>query len=836
MDRRSFLFVMSLTLTLFLVNYYFQSQNEDQLRQWSLQQKAKKTQQIQELEKNIRDNTASLSEFTFVDAFTEDRKFVANGLLQNESFLTVSRSETPAPNLAINSKNFLLAENPKASHQALLYRAEDQSPLLYTTLPEFGKFKLQVISPSNREDELPRVFLAEYVDGHFSIPQLQLNALKKEIQDHTSVLEMISDGIVLYKTTEGYLPVGIYQVANGDFIALNENESILPFLKKPASLVRKTTAQKGEEVYYVLENDYMQLVISNKGGAVSEINLPFKNANDKDSVVREIEFDRQMIKQHPYNAHFPAHKFFSPGASEGGPYIENERGQIGSYYPLIRRDLIQAKDRTSIRVPPQYYAFNLISEYPDTASTTYTVKSFTKDKIILESNLGHRKITKTYSFEDELGQSAPYIVNLTIDVEGDARGLWLTSGVPEVEWISGGPAPSLKFRITRNQKSNVENIDLPKEAITVNSVQPDWISNSNGFLGMIMDPLSKIDSGYRAQLVPGTVVPSRLVEIDQQYDRFKAQNMPGYNLMLPLNPSGGQMKFRLFAGPFEDDILEAIDKTYSDPATGYNPDYIACQTFHGWFSFISEPFADFLFILMRFFHWLTNSWALSIVLLTVALRIMLYPLNAWSTKSMLSMQQIAPEVTAIQEKYKKDPKKAQLEVMNLYREKGINPLSGCLPLLIQMPFLIGMFDLLKSTFELRGASFIPGWIDDLTAPDVLFSWSRPIFFIGNEFHLLPFLLGGVMFLQQKLSSNLPSDPNLLTEQQRQQKAMATVMPIIFTVMFYNFPSGLNIYWLSSMLLGIGQQWITQKQMQKAASLKEVSKDNKIEDKKKVRSK
>ena len=142
----------------------------------------------------------------------------------------------------------------------------------------------------------------------------------------------------------------------------------------------------------------------------------------------------------------------------------------------------------------------------------------------------------------------------------------------------------------------------------------------------------------------------------------------------------------------------------------------------GLLSFQSLLLSSFLY-LMNFFHTLTGSWAFSIVLLTVALRIMLYPLNAWSTKSMVRMQQIAPEVTAIQERNKKDPKKAQLEIMNLYRERGVNPVSGCFPLLIQMPFFIGMFDLLKSTFELRGASFIPGWIDDLTAPDVLFSWN-----------------------------------------------------------------------------------------------------------------
>ena len=176
------------------------------------------------------------------------------------------------------------------------------------------------------------------------------------------------------------------------------------------------------------------------------------------------------------------------------------------------------------------------------------------------------------------------------------------------------------------------------------------------------------------------------------------------------------------------------------------------------------------------------------------------------------MQKIAPKIAAIQEKNKKDPKKAQMEIVNLYREEGVNPLSGCLPLLIQMPFLIGMFDLLKSTFELRGASFIPGWIDDLAAPDVLFSWNYPLPFIGNSFHLLPFILGGVMFLQQRLMSPLPSDPKLMTDQQRQSRAMGSMMTVLFTFLFYNFPSGLNLYWLSSMLLGILQQWWTARRM------------------------
>lgn len=589
-------------------------------------------------------------------------------------------------------------------------------------------------------------------------------------------------------------------------------ESESPKTVQPqAEFKAEIPATKPEEQYYVIETPYQQFVFSNYGGALAEINLPFASESDERSVVKEIEYDREMVEEHPYNARFPSHPYLLPGSTEIHP-----EGKLGGYYPLLRRDLFESNNQPAIKVSPKYYALNIVSEYPEVAELVYTVKTFDEKSIVFEAAQPHRRITKTFSLEPQEDKRAPYTLNLTINIEGDSRGLWLTSGIPEVEWISGSPAPALKYRQMRNQKSEVENIDLPKDSLTITTVYPNWITNSNGFFGLILDPTTKTDPGFNVSLVPGNIVPSRLVEIDKENKRFKAQDMPGYAVALPLKSTGGVMDFRIFAGPFSGDILKEVDATYSNPATGYNPDYIASQTFHGWFAFISEPFAKFLLILMKFFYQITGSWAFSIILLTVALRIMMYPLNAWSSKSMIRMQQIGPEVAAIQERYKKDPKQAQLEIMNLYREKGVNPISGCLPMLIQMPFLIGMFDLLKSTFELRGASFIPGWIDDLAAPDVLFRWDTPIFFIGNEFHLLPIILGLVMFLQQRLMSPLPKDPKLLTDQQRQQKAMGTVMSVVFALMFYNFPSGLNIYWLSSMLLGIVQQWWTTKRMNAAA--------------------
>ncbi|MEI8364994.1 MAG: membrane protein insertase YidC [Parachlamydiaceae bacterium] len=833
MDKRTILFVLTLTLTLFGVNLFFEQRGAEEKRQWNEQQAAKKEDKLKKLKAEISRRTVPSNTLPIAGLYAdaEGKQELAVGVQSGQAVVALAWSHE-LPKQAY-TKLLTSKENPIAVTVAdtnsvvgalVIYQQTPNATLTIGSLPEFGKYDLQLVAPSAEGEPQPFVvYLGDYTDGHLEIPAEKIVALERElgevIHHRTEPVDSlkITAALVLLKAGNTYLPVGAYYNDQKAFIPMDALSSLEGLVAKPKVKEVITAGMKSQEKFYVLETPYQQLVFSNYGGALLEINLPFLNAEDKESVVKEIEIDREMVEKHPYNAYFPAHSYFTAGANGG--FVDHAQGTLGGYYPLLRRDLIEKDKRKSVRIKPRYYATNIISEYPEMAELTYEVKSMTADSIVFEAVQAHRRITKTYSVANET--QAPYCIDLTIKIDGDSRGLWLTSGVPEVEWISGAPAPALKYRITRNQKSEVESIDLPKDSSTVTSAYLDWVCNSNGFFGTILDPLGEADPGYRAQLIPGNLVPSRLVEIDEEYEKFKADDLPAYMLMVPLKSTGGLMHFRFFAGPFATSVLETVDKTYSNAATGYNPDYMACQTFHGWFAFISEPFAKFLFILMNFFHTLTNSWALSIVLLTVALRVMLYPLNAWSTKSMVKMQQIAPEVTAIQERHKKDPKKAQLEIMNLYRERGVNPVSGCFPLLIQMPFLIGMFDLLKSTFELRGASFIPGWIDNLTAPDVIFSWSMPIPWIGNQLHLLPVLLGIVMFVQQRFMSTAPKDPSQWTDQQRQQRFMGNIMAVVFTVMFYSFPSGLNIYWLSSMVLGIVQQYLTTKQMNKAAAKAQV---------------
>ena len=493
--------------------------------------------------------------------------------------------------------------------------------------------------------------------------------------------------------------------------------------------------------YYVLENEYQQLVFSTRGGCLAEINLPFSNPNDKRSIVNEIEPDRLIARESPANARFPlfpAHFYSSSGLQEGAS---------GGYYPLMRRSILGQNGAMINAADPAYFALNIVGEDQEAAQTEYSVTRFEKNLIQFEGKAQGHRIIKTFSIPTE--RSGPYCFELSVQVDGDARGLWLSSGVPEVELLSGSFSPLLRYQVMRSNGSDVDTIDLTDKnpVTTITSISPHWISNSNGFLGVIIDPISGTSPGYRAAKVPGSAAPTRLSVIDAAYHPYPVEKYPGYLTYLPLK--GGSQTFRIFAGPFDDNLLKELDALYEDPVTGYNPEFSSAQSIQGWFSFISQPFSKFLYILLRFFYLISRSWGFSIILLTIALRLMMYPLNNWSIKSTVRMQEIAPKVKAIQDRFKKDPKKGQIEVMNLYREQGINPFSGCFPMLLQMPFLIGMFYLLKSSFPLRGAEFIPGWIDNLAAPDVLFSWGYPIMLIGNEFHLLPILLGLTMFWQQK---------------------------------------------------------------------------------------
>jgi YidC/Oxa1 family membrane protein insertase len=255
-----------------------------------------------------------------------------------------------------------------------------------------------------------------------------------------------------------------------------------------------------------------------------------------------------------------------------------------------------------------------------------------------------------------------------------------------------------------------------------------------------------------------------------------------------INPSSKISEtYTLYFGPRDQNTLKASGRKL-DSAIDF-----------GWLNIIAKP----LYFLLRFFNNYIHNFGISIIILTILIKIIFWPLTHKSYVSMKEMQKIQPLMAKIREKYKDDREQMQREMMGLYKTYKVNPLGGCLPMLVQLPVLYAMFRLLYKAIELRQAPFIL-WINDLSAPDRLFNFPFSIPFMYSPYGIpvLTLLMGASMLLQQKMSPP-PGDPA--------QAKMMLFMPILFTVMFINAPSGLVLYWLVSNIIGIGQQYyITKK--------------------------
>jgi YidC/Oxa1 family membrane protein insertase len=249
---------------------------------------------------------------------------------------------------------------------------------------------------------------------------------------------------------------------------------------------------------------------------------------------------------------------------------------------------------------------------------------------------------------------------------------------------------------------------------------------------------------------------------------------------------------RVFAGPKRSALLESVGKDTAELI-----DY-------GWFAILAKP----LVFLMKASNRVTGNYGIDIILLTILIKILFYPLTQKSMSSMRKMQELSPILTKLKEKYKGDPSRLNQETMNLYKTYKINPLSGCLPMLAQIPVFIALYKALLVTIELRHAPFFL-WLNDLSAPEHL--WDITVAGYTIPIRLLALLMGVSMFVQQKLSPSAGMDP-------AQQKVML-LMPVVFTFMFWGFPTGLVIYWLVNNILSIGQQILYNRQVEAAKAAK-----------------
>ncbi len=208
---------------------------------------------------------------------------------------------------------------------------------------------------------------------------------------------------------------------------------------------------------------------------------------------------------------------------------------------------------------------------------------------------------------------------------------------------------------------------------------------------------------------------------------------------------------------------------------------------------------------LKWLHNFIPNYGLVIILLSAFTKVLFYRLTHKSFKSMRDMQALQPRLQAIKEKYKDDRQKISQETMKVYKEAGVNPLGGCLPMLLQMPVFIALFNVLRNTIELRRAPFF-GWITDLSQQDVLTTLPFSLPIMGNAVSVLPILMGVGMLLQSKIGGGIAGPSSSAT----QPKMMTYMMPILFTVLFYRMPSGLVIYWIVNTVLSVAQQYYINK--------------------------
>jgi YidC/Oxa1 family membrane protein insertase len=230
---------------------------------------------------------------------------------------------------------------------------------------------------------------------------------------------------------------------------------------------------------------------------------------------------------------------------------------------------------------------------------------------------------------------------------------------------------------------------------------------------------------------------------------------------------------KLYVGPQDQSVLEKVA-----PGLDLTVDY-------GWLTPVAKPIYWFL----GYLHKLVMNWGWAIVLLTIAIKTLFFPLQAASYRSMARMKAVTPRMTQIRERYGSDRVKMNQAMMELYKTEKINPLGGCLPIVVQIPVFIALYWVLLASVEMRNAPWI-GWIKDLAAPD--------------PFYLLPLIMAATMFIQVKLNPT-PPDP--------MQAKVMMFMPLIFSVMFFFFPAGLVLYWLVNNLYSIAQQWVITRKME-----------------------
>ncbi len=392
-------------------------------------------------------------------------------------------------------------------------------------------------------------------------------------------------------------------------------------------------------------------------------------------------------------------------------------------------------------------------------SLAFKKSEITQDSISFVAVNGDKKITKRFKFHKS---------NYTIELEIKIQNLSTAPLKLEVPLLLG-----IMDQSSRNLQARYQDLTVATQDKTAHiSIQKEVELSGVKFLGVR-------DQYFTAIIEPAANNYNGFVKKLDKQEIEVGLNVQSENVL-----SGGQIGhlYRIYIGPQDVGILNSINPAWSS------------VVHYGTFDIISQVLLQAL----GFLHKIVHNWGLAIILLSILVYLILYPLTLKQMRSMKEMQVLQPKVEELRKTYKDNPQRMNKEVMELYKEHKVNPLGGCLPLLLQMPIFFALYNALMRSIVLKGASFL--WIKDLSEPDRLIVLPKALPLMGSDFNILPIIMAIGMFVQQKISSASATGASA-----EQQKIMLIVMPVMFGVIFYRMPSGLVIYWfVNSMLMLVFQ--------------------------------
>ena len=462
--------------------------------------------------------------------------------------------------------------------------------------------------------------------------------------------------------------------------------------------------------------------------------------------------------------------FSTRGASIKSFLLKKYLLEDGSYVELIGGD---GQGNLGVLLPTEEDTLDT-SSFLFSANKKKVTLSERKQSDVLEFVLNldeYRQIKKTFTFYQDR-----YDISMKIDlrnigdlIDGSYYYLTWRSGVESTEPDLKADMQNAKAYALQGDNKEDFNVDDRFEQKQLGSYPTDWVAIKTKYFTVAVIP-----QGVKGQ---GVRFIGEQVEKPNEEEPWKKY---GFDLKMPFNERQSKTdNYTLYFGPLDYDII----KSY-----GFELEQIIDLG-----PSIFRPFGKFVLWSFRWLHSFIPNYGWVIVIFSILIKLMLFPLTKKSYKSMKEMQALQPIMQELNEKYKDNAQKKQQEVMKLYKEYGVNPLGGCIPMVLQMPLLIALFNVFRSTIELRGASFI-WWITDLARPDTVAILPFTIPLYGNTLNILPLFMGVTMFSQQKISMKDPK-----------QKAMVYFMPLFLTLLFNSFPSGLNLYYALFNILSIMQE-------------------------------